>query len=258
MDFQLFLQKAIFCKTNIMRALKILFYSIVTLVVVAFAVGRFVDSNTVEGEGPLTERNVEVSSFDKIRISGGWEVTLVPGEAYDLEINVQENLQDHVTVSIDGSTLEVGVEGHVSTDERMKIRIAAPEIAGIHLSGASVLRTENVLSGSELDLECSGASELYLEVDCDQITLDVSGASEAYLEGKANGLQVDASGAAKYYGNSCQVESADISASGASYAEVQVTESLKAEASGASKITYSGNPEQVSESSSGASTVKKK
>lgn len=241
-----------------MRALKILFYSIVTLVVMAFAVGRFVDSNTVEGEGPLTERNVEVSSFDQISISGGWEVTLVPGEAYDLQVNVQENLQDHVKISINGNTLEVGVEGHVSTDERMKIRIAAPEIAGIYLTGASVLRSENQLASLSLDLECSGASELYLEVDCDQISLDVSGASETYLEGKTNGLQVDASGAAKYYGNTCQTESADISASGASYAEVQVTSSLKAEASGASAIAYSGNPDQVRESSSGASSVRKK
>lgn len=240
-----------------MRALKILFYSIVTLVVMAFGVGRFVDSNTVEGEGPLTERNVEVSSFDKISISGGWEVTVVPGEAYDLQVNVQENLQDHVKISINGDKLEVGVEGHVSTDERMKIRIAAPEIAGIYLSGASVLRSENPLTTSSLDLECSGASELYLEVDCDRISLDVSGASETYLEGRTNSLKADASGAAKYYGNECQTESAEVSASGASYAEVQVTTSLKAEASGASKITYSGNPGEVQKNSSGASSVKK-
>lgn len=241
-----------------MRALKILFYSIVTLVVIAFAVGRFVDSNTVEGEGPLTERNVEVSSFDKIHISGGWEVTLVPGEAYDLRINVQENLQDHVKVSINGNMLEVGTEGKVSTNERMKIRISAPEIAGIHLSGASVLRTERLLTASRLDLECSGASELYLEVDCDQITLDVSGASEAYLEGSAGQLNVGASGAAKFYGSSCQTESTEVHTSGASYAEVNVTSSLMAEASGASKIVYSGNPEQVTESSSGASSVRAK
>lgn len=240
-----------------MRALKILFYSIVTLLVIAFAVGRFVDSNTIEGEGPITERNVEVSSFDQISISGGWEVTIVPGAAYDLQVNVQENLQDHVKVSINGSRLEVGVEGHVSTDERMKIRISAPEIAGIYLSGASVLRSEAVLNASILDLECSGASELYLEVDCDEIALDVSGASEVYLEGQTNELTVDASGAAKYYGNSCRATSAQISASGASYAETNVTKSLKAEASGASKITYSGSPEQVSENSSGASTVRK-
>ncbi len=241
-----------------MRALKILFYSIVTLLVIAFAVGRFVDSNTVEGEGPMTERSVEVSSFDQISISGGWEVTIVPGEAYDLQVNVQENLQDHVKVSINGSKLEVGVEGHVSTDERMKIRISAPEISGIYLSGASVLRSEAALRSSRLDLECSGASELYLEVDCDKITLDISGASEAYLEGNTGELDADVSGAAKFYGSACQTVSARVSASGASYADLLATESLKADASGASKIVYSGNPDEVRESSSGASSVRKK
>lgn len=241
-----------------MRALKILFYSIITLVVMAFAVGKFVDSNTTEGEGPLTERSVEVSSFDEISISGGWEVTLVPGEAYDLQINVQENLQEFVKVSINGNTLEVGLEGKVSTNERMKIRIAAPEIAGIYVSGASVLRTESLLKSSRLDLECSGASELYLQVECDKISLDVSGASEAYLEGVTNELSVDASGAAKYYGSSCVTESAELEASGASYAEVNVTSSLRAEASGASKIIYSGDPSEVQKSSSGAGSVKKK
>lgn len=241
-----------------MRALKILFYSIVTLLVIAFAVGRFVDSNTVEGEGPMTERNVEVSSFDQISISGGWDVTIVPGEAYDLQVNVQENLQDHVKVSINGDRLEVGVEGHISTDERMKIRIAAPEIAGIYVSGASVLRTENALKTSRLDIESSGASELFLEVECSEVALDISGASEIYLEGSTNELGIDASGATKIYAASCPAESVRIDVSGACFAEVHANSNLTAEASGASKIVYSGNPDEVRESSSGASSVRKK
>lgn len=241
-----------------MRALKILFYSIITLVVVAFAVGRFVDSNTIDGEGPVTEKDIEVSGFDQIRISGGWDAHLSTGEGYGLTVNVQENLQDHVKVSIEGNTLSIGVDGNVSTSEKMEVIISAPEISAIDLSGASELRTNTRLQSSSLELECSGASELYVEVECDQIDLDLSGASEAYLEGSVDKLTVDASGAAKFYGVSCEASAAVIGASGASYAETNVSTSLKANASGASKIKYTGDATDISRSASGASSVSRK
>ena len=54
------------------------------------------------------------------------------------------------------------------------------------------------------------------------------------------------------------ITGATIDASGASKVSVFVTEELNSEASGASKIQYSGNPTSVENKTSGASSVRQK
>jgi hypothetical protein len=55
-----------------------------------------------------------------------------------------------------------------------------------------------------------------------------------------------------------KAENANVDGSGASNASVNVIGDLKADLSGASKVTYTGNPRNLEKSTSGASSVKGK
>ena len=68
-------------------------------------------------------------------------------------------------------------------------------------------------------------------------------------------MNVDASGASKIDAENLKVVNAEIDASGASGITIFVSGQLNADASGASKIVYSGNPTNVEKSASGASAV---
>ena len=70
----------------------------------------------------------------------------------------------------------------------------------------------------------------------DDLSLEVSGASDAKLYGLVS-------------------KGAVVHASGASHAQLNVTEMLKAQSNGASNIDYKGNP-NVKETTSGASSIK--
>ncbi len=71
-------------------------------------------------------------------------------------------------------------------------------------------------------------------------------------------LESEASGASGIYADSLNVENADVEANGASKIVVSVNNELKADASGASSIYYTGEPKDLVSKSSGASSVKKK
>ena len=120
----------------------------------------------------------------------------------------------------------------------MRVRISAPDIDSVHASGASKVSLTGV-KNSELRIDTSGASKLNIAGETESLKVEVSGASNIDAESlKAGNATVDASGASKV--------------------NVFVTERLVSEASGASKITYSGTPTSVEQNTSGASKVHRK
>ena len=238
-----------------MKALSILFYSIITLIVIAFGVNRFVEENTLQGEGPSETKMVAVDGFDEIDISGAWEVILKPGDSYDLQVEVQENLREKVNVVIQGNRLSVEVKGNINPTGPMRLIISAPVIRKAYFSGASSLKSDRPLTSEEFEVEFSGASKMDLELDVDRLFVSTSGAGHVILSGHARETEIDISGAGKVFASTCEMASLDIEVSGAGEAEVFVTERLAASVSGAGSIRYKGSPTEVVQDISGAGSV---
>lgn len=85
--------------------------------------------------------------------------------------------------------------------------------------------------------------------------INLTGASRAEVHGLADELRANISGASKLDADDLWVKNMHITVSGASKAEVNVTDSLWAQANGASKIEYQGNPSVQQSISLGASKI---
>ena len=85
--------------------------------------------------------------------------------------------------------------------------------------------------------------------------INLTGASRAELHGLTDELRANISGASKLDADDLWVKNMHITVSGASKAEVNVTDSLWAQAMGASKIEYQGNPSVQQSISLGASKI---
>jgi hypothetical protein len=88
------------------------------------------------------------------------------------------------------------------------------------------------------------------------MSLNASGASCIQLSGKVDDLSVDISGASDAKLFDLFAKGAIVNASGASSANINVSELLKADATGASDINYKGNPRVQESRNSGASSIK--
>ena len=85
--------------------------------------------------------------------------------------------------------------------------------------------------------------------------INLTGASRAEVHGLTDELRANISGASKLDADDLWVKNMHITVSGASKAELNVSDSLWAQANGASKIEYQGNPSVQQSISLGASKI---
>jgi len=106
-----------------------------------------------------------------------------------------------------------------------------------------------------LEINLSGGSDLEMELTANNIECNASGGSDIDLIGSADRIDISCSGGSDVEARKFMVKHCTVSASGGSDVEIHATESIDASASGASDITYKGNPLQVKVHSSGSSDI---
>jgi hypothetical protein len=128
--------------------------------------------------------------------------------------------------------------------------------AGFDLSGASVVKLEG--SSRKTQLLGSGASRFELanwRVQGDGLVIELSGASLARLSGSARAATIRAEGASHLTLANLDLEAADVTLSGASWASVRVKTLLNYEINSASHLEYYGEPKIGKAKRTGASHV---
>lgn len=192
----------------------------------------------VKGSGNIANEKRNVADFNAIEVGGIFEVEVVAQKDFSVEVEADDNLLQYIETEVNGDTLEIRTNKRISPKGRILVRVAAPNIENLRVSGASKLSLANLKN--------------------DSLKVDASGASKIKVDGETRNLDVELSGASKLDAESLKTENANIDGSGASNAALNVTGDLRADLSGASKVTYAGNPRNLEKSTSGASCVRGK
>ncbi len=193
--------------------------------------------NKIVGSGITKIEQRDIGDFQKVDVSGAMNVEVIADTDFNVLVEADDNLLGQIRTELDGDTLKVYSKGWLSPKTKITVKISMPNLAGIEVSGASNVTASN-LKNEDLKVELSGASKLK-------------------IDGKTTNAKFDVSGASKFDGENLEIENAEIDNSGASSVLVSVSDSLTVDASGASKITYIGNP-VVEKNVSGASSVVKR
>lgn len=188
-----------------------------------------------KGSGHMGSDRRDLRDFKSIDVGGVFHVEITAQKDFSVEVEADDNLLQYIKTDVRGGTLNIEIDKKVSTKNPMRIRISAPDIDALEVSRAANVTVNN--------LKNTG------------ISVDASGASNIKLAGETAKLTVDVSGATKVDAENLKAENAAVEASGASHIDVNVSGQLKADASGASKITYTGSPTTVDKKASGASKV---
>jgi hypothetical protein len=189
----------------------------------------------IKGSGNIKSETRDLPKFTTVDFGGAIEMEITAQKDQRVEIETDDNILPLITTEVKGDTLYISNEQKINWHNPVKVRISVRELDGLNVSGASKTDASNIKS--------------------DTFKLDVSGASKIKLAGEANSLSAEASGASRIDATDLKALKASANASGASKILVNATDSVDADASGASGITYSGNPKNVKKNASGASSV---
>jgi hypothetical protein len=211
------------------------------------------------GSGNLETEEYTFANFTKVEISTAFEFEIQQSSSYNISVTADDNVMDYVQVSKVGQTLKIGL-GTVTWfgPKTLRASVTMPQLNGLTVSGASRGDIYDFSSTEDVDIAVSGASRVNGDITAGNIDFDISGASTVQLEGSANDMVAGVSGASRLNLGSFPVNNANVSFSGASSGTVNLNGRLDADLSGASRLSYIGEPTMGTITTSGASTLSKK
>lgn len=188
---------------------------------------------------PITKDFSISGAYNALEVEDAFNVT-VSEEATQVTITAGENIMPNVVVETVDSTLKIYLKGwHTNLGKDMTVILPYNfDLRSVDLSGASEFHSEYGLEGNKIEVELSGASDFYCDIDADEVDIDLSGASDFFGDILADEIEMDLTGSSKIKG---YVEALD----------------LDLEMSGASEATFEGQVDMLKINLSGASDINK-
>lgn len=211
------------------------------------------------GSGNLETEEYAFSNFTRVEISSAFEFEIQQSSSYNISVTADDNVMDYVQVSQVGQTLKIGLRTVTWFGPKtLRASVTMPQLHGLTASGASHGDVYDFSSTEDLDITVSGASRVNGDITAGNVEFDISGASTIQLDGSANDMVASVSGASRLNLDDFTVNNADVNFSGASSGTINLDGRLDADLSGASRLSYIGEPTMGTINTSGASTLSKK
>ena len=208
-------------------------YLFVLSAIVLFA---FSGCQKIAGDPISKDFSVE-GAYTELQVENAFDVT-VSDAATVITVTAGKNIMPNVIVEIVDNTLKIRLKP-MTTSYGSEMTVVLPhnaDLTSVNLSGASEFHSEYGLEGEKVEVELSGASDFYGDIDADEVDIDVSGASNFYGDILSDEIEMNLSGSSDIEGH-VTAENLDLDLSGASDAtlEGQVTK-LYIDLEGASNI----------------------
>ena len=208
---------------------------IILLTLVLFA---FCSCSKFAGE-PISKDFSISGTYTELEVEDAFDIT-VSDVATQITVTAGEYVMPNVVVETVENTLKIYLKGWHSnrgTDMTVILPYNAA-LTSVELSGASGFHSEFGLEGNKVEVELSGASDFYCDIDADEVDIDLSGASDFFGDILADEIEMDLTGSSKIKG---YVEAFD----------------LDLEMSGSSEATFEGQVDMLKINLSGASDINK-
>ncbi|MEJ8755848.1 DUF2807 domain-containing protein [Pontibacter sp. H259] len=230
------------------------------------SVGNFESDEFNNGETVLLDMNeydnntksFNYTDFNYISIAGPYHVQIKQGNRHSITVRGSEKEIRRMEINKNGDELTIESEDNVinlfEDREPILIQITVPNLAKLALGGA--IKADVIgIKTDELSLGLAGATKAAINVRARSIKADIAGASDTRFTGTADRFDLEAAGACKIDADELRANNVVVELTGASKADVYATKSLRADATGASRITYKGNPGSTQIDANGASKV---
>jgi len=214
--------------------------------------------NGIDGNGKVTTQNRSVeNNFSKVDVSRGLIVTIEQSNNYAVEVEADDNLQQHITVRVENGTLFITSDENIDEAKAKNIHVKLPSLTALEATSGSSVSSNGMLTGTEIVVKTSSGSSSELLLEFDNIKCESSSGSSSNLKGKALKLNSSSSSGSTIDAKGLLVNDVVSQATSGSTTDVQPIVSLNAKASSGSAISYSSSPKTVvKEESSGGSVSK--
>jgi len=225
----------------------------------------------------------QVSGFTGINASGTFDVTVVKGSTESLTIEANEDTMPYVRSEVRNGVLYLYLDSprRLKNVKTLKASVVMTNLDMVSLSGVCKLTANDLFTPDRFTGDCSGASQLTVNLNTGMLKIDMSGTSKIRLKakvtknaqldisgasnlhgeleaadvnfnssgtcsvelsGSATSIHIVTSGAANFTAGNFAVQTATITSAGTSKIIVNAVDALEINSSGASTVKYKGSP----------------
>lgn len=239
-----------------MKSLKVLLIAIICLSATSCINGQ--EHKSVRGNGNVVKKERPASPFTGLRVKTGIDVYLKQGDKESITVEADENLHEYILTEIQGGILNIYTDAWIREADRKRVYVTMKDVKSIKTSSAGDIVGETPIKCEDIEIGTSSAGNIKLEIYGKKIDVNVSSAGDVTLSGEGESLSADLSSAGNFDASNLKVKEAEVSASSAGDARVNVSEKIVARASSAGDITYKGDPKFVDVHSSSAGSIHKR
>lgn len=199
-------------------------------------------NETIEGNGKLVTRDINVQPFDALNASGVYELKLLQGDKESVKIEADENLQELFTVKNEGSQLNIEMKKNLNIKGRMRVKVYVTfrQLKSLDLSTVGNVSTEKQVAFADLSLKTQSVGNVDLDFTANKLELKNTSVGNVKLQGKAQTAIFKNSGVGNLRAGDFLVQSLDIDNSGVGNAEVNAEKELKVNENMLGKVTNKG------------------
>jgi len=255
------------------------------------------NTNQVSGEGPVITKNFEIENPEKIKVSNGWDVQLIPNQSPQVVVKANENLMEILEINESEGTLSLGAQDNIGNADSKLVKIYYDSQLKLikASSGTNLMAKEKLIldtstidasSGADMELsikadvlkvEGSSGSDIELKADSKELTLNASSSSDitingdnkrlkakatsgsdVELEGISEDLELEATSGSDIHARDLQAKRIKAKASSGASVDCYPVDALEATASSGADIRYYNDPaKNVTSRSSSGGSVKR-
>jgi len=198
----------------------------------------------ITGEGEIIEASLYPDDFTGFVCAIAADVYLTQGAMQEVVVKAQENIIDNIRMHVSNGIWLIEYRNLVFRAEPVKIFITVPDLTKAAISGAgSIVGLSAFKNLGHLDLVISGAGDMDLETESEELEVRITGAGDMDLRGSTEYLDVSITGTGNINAFNLPTREAEILISGSGNVRVDVEDYLTVTISGSGSVFYQGNPE---------------
>ena len=235
-----------------MKALQasILFLSIFTF--------SSIQAQRISGKGAKIIKNHPVLSFDKLILSGVFDVSLKQGNINKVSVEAQPNIHQYIIIDEKRGTLDIHFKKKFNLKKHKKINIVVTftDLQEIESSMVGNLHSDGMLNLESLVFDNASVGNTTLNLNVKTLDMDLSAVGNITISGQAQKVDIESSIVGKLDASDLIAQYLSIDNSSVGNVQIHADMELAIDHSGIGSLHYYGDAQITSLSSSGLGKVK--
>ena len=197
-----------------------------------------------KGNGILVTETRNVNDYDKIIVTGAFDVALIYGKEGELHIKMEENLVEYLITEVKDDKLIIRWKNGISINTKKGVHIVVPfkDLDKVSLTGSGDIISNDLIKAEHFETLVSGSGDVVLNIEANSITSKVTGSGDIELLGNTDTLYTIVTGSGDFKSYKLNAKNVEARVTGSGDVKVLALDKLTARVTGSGDIEYRGEP----------------